>query len=261
MLGRTNATIGGDGRLNFSVKTYTDINSMMADTPTDNTIGIATTEYVDYVMSPYQPAGSRGLLWIDTASETSRTGFVHLKPFPKKEIYVDVFRCLLYSDSWSLVGAGIYQNGAWVMFKRVIYDTGATYEPFTAGASGSTKVTLGTQYISCSPQGAFGIITNNKFDLTNYTNICAEVWTETGSSQTKGIVGYVDDTDKAKTNQYPSASAQVFTGRASHDLTGSKAWVEIRYDCSAIVGLFYPKVAIYRYNTVHNSRIRKLWLE
>lgn len=176
------STISGGLELNFNIKRYSSEEELLADTPSENTIGIISDiEITGYQFSAIEPEDMvDGMVWIKT-DNSSYIAFdivdgVTVYPISAKQ-YV----------SGALVDktAKIYRNGEWVIWwNGELYDRGDQFESATGGwkyvdddgYKGRTR--FNSANISINNKSSYEtdtIYTNNMMDLTDFSKITAVV--------------------------------------------------------------------------------------
>ena len=137
----------GGGSLNFSVKTYTTEEALLADTPRENTVGVVTNTAVPkWSFSASEPsAPEEGEIWFSLGTE-SDAAFNALK---KNILSVYPKRCRQYlSGAWTNVSAYIYKSGVWVQFSKTatyLYYEGDECADLTGGWTAKTGGGSGTK--------------------------------------------------------------------------------------------------------------------
>lgn len=155
-----------------------DHNTIWLNTPN------AITSYALTATEPTNPV--EGMAWITIGASgavkmVSPVGgdWITVYPIAAKQ-YV--------SGAWVDVTAKSYQNGEWVdWWNGELYDSGNQYEAITGGwvgtqtLSGATtsggKLTVYDDHLHFDnvSYGSFGIVTNNKIDMTNFSYIYVEL--------------------------------------------------------------------------------------
>ena len=212
---------GGGSNLNFSVKTYATEETLLADAPKENTIGVVTDTAVPkwgfYAAAPGAPA--EGEIFFTVATESAGS-FNALK---KNALTVYPTLCQQYiSATWARKTAYIYKDGVWVQFSSdwdgTLYDSGDEYEYITGGwasqkfytnVSGTGTMSKDATCITLTAQNKSSIsaYTVNKIDLTDYSTLYVRIISlnKTGSwrfqariidglspSDYDSYIGYVD---------------------------------------------------------------------
>lgn len=175
---------GSGGSLNFSVKTYTTEEALLAAAPRENTVGVVTNTAVPkWGFSASEPsAPEEGEIWFSLGTE-SDAAFNALK---KNILSVYPKRCRQYlSGAWTNVSAYIYKSGVWVQFSKewdgTLYANGNQYTAITGGWVGGhcdDRYQTGTQTLTYNSDGTvswknvnngtWGMITANTIDLSEY---------------------------------------------------------------------------------------------
>lgn len=194
LYGNSGASVGTAGGINFSVKKYATVDTLLTATPQENTIGIvSSTAISNYYFCVGQPglayedvdmmsnvtlangyisAGvNDGAVWIKTMSDS----VVSFNAIKKNMLEVYPTAVSQYvSGAWETCVAYIYQSGAWKQFwNGELFENGNLYSDHTGG----WPVTMGVQQ-STDPYlyynaGAQNLIfgTAKKIDVTNFSSL------------------------------------------------------------------------------------------
>ena len=175
---------GGSGGLNFKVVAYVSEESLLADTPKENTIGVITTvKITDWVFAAQEPdEPNEGTIWI----ETGQSSDVEFNALKKNSILVYPVSIKQYiSGVWETKSAQSYQNAAWhSWWSGELYVLGNEFEDITGGwgidgYSYSSGVQLGSkketflQVTGGTKMTMFG--TRNIINTSAYSKLYADV--------------------------------------------------------------------------------------
>lgn len=225
---------GGGAGLNYKVVGGTT----QPTSPSENTIWINTSAKITgHVFDVNQPAGSEGLVWIQTGTSSS----VPFNALKKNTIQVYPIGAKQYiSGAWVDVTAKTYQNGAWVDWAVFLFKNGNRYESLTGGwgTGYKTNAAFGAVNASFGSEIGFSIsreagklnycqiaATKNKINLTNANKLRFKFTSVGGNS------GYVR-AGIARSLDFTSSSAIVSY------LTVNSAG-DVYIDTSGITGEFY----------------------
>ena len=163
---------GGGANLNFKIVGGTT----QPANPKENTIWINTdVEITSYVFSATQPAGSEGMVWIRTA--TNSAGSFNALKKNDITVYPDYVKQFV-SGSWVDKTTKINKSGTWVEVTstKTIYDSdlGGALEPISVVATEKyATASVGANgivfsYSSTGNDAQSVVITDGAHDLTNY---------------------------------------------------------------------------------------------
>lgn len=232
----------------------------------ENTIWINTSEDISsWVLSPVEPEGAEGLVWILTGS-VSEVAFNALK---KNGIMVYPLEVKQYvSGAWVTRTAKSYIGGAWVDWwipgtllangtdgtditggwKSSAYSAGSGYEAvvasFSIGADG-LSVALNDQ--SYEYRSTF-VGTKNKVDLSGYTTLeveCSEAKATVGRTGAVIVSLYSDEGYSTAKTATILSTENVFTGKVNLDVSGltGKYYIGLflwKWDASCVVSVKMP---------------------
>jgi hypothetical protein len=166
--------------LNFDIKSYSIEDELLADKPSENTIGIITNiEINGYCFSENLPKGiAEGKVWITTG----KFGNSEFYLLDNETIVVHPLSAKQYvNGAWVDVEAKSYQNGEWVDWVQFLFKDGNQYAAATGGWGSQTeansKVTFDNTINVLFTGATCGAVvyTNHKIDVTNLNKICARI--------------------------------------------------------------------------------------
>lgn len=232
---------GGGGGLNFKVKAYTELPA----SGSENEIAVITTTPISgYVMQGEQPAGTDGLVWIETSGVSETPIWVDKKHTVR--IYPVVAR--QYVDgAWISVPAECYQNGEWSSFFKFLYKNGDLCESVSGGwvleatyNDGSFKDT----YIDTTGANNYGnniARTTLKVDVTGYRSLMANLTCANPSGKLSGRIGLNVDTSFDR--NVATIVQQTF------EAPSEETTQDITCDISSVDGEYY----VYVFSNFNNS--------
>ena len=243
---------GGSAGLNFKIAYYANAESLLADAPKENTIGVVTETAVPkwgfYAAMPETPA--EGELCFQIGTESSYA-FNALK---KNALTVYPVACKQYiSGAWVNTIAHIYKSGAWVQFSSLdlyIFKSGyGELIPLTKTKQQNSAVTSTNDSIVCQYWGEgyhrIEIKTSTRVDVSNFSelNVEANITGVKGSSDTDAHIGRFGLYDVSN-----YASVMYFTA--------DKALKTYKLDISEITGEYFIEISDSVNGTIYN-----IWLE
>lgn len=162
-------------RLNFKVVQYRTAPAE-TDTAAENTIAVVTdTPIFSWVMSAEQPDGVEGMVWIQTAVESTVQFYVDKKQLV--EVHPIATKQFI-GDTWVQRDAEIYQGGGWNTLSTALlyyYNNGVSVIDWTINSSASSWITFGETSIVNTRIGGDGTYlffhSTNPINVTDLTSV------------------------------------------------------------------------------------------
>lgn len=169
---------GGGTNLNFDIKKYSTEEELLADTPSENTIGIITDTAINgYRFSATEPTDMKpGEVWIMTG-DSSEVNFNIIN-----NVYIYPISIYQYINGDLVTKtAKTYLNSQWIDWIRYLYKNSVYNEVFDKYifVAGVGSITEKADHVlltrSAETNSQIGWWTFNKIDLSKYKKIHAEV--------------------------------------------------------------------------------------
>lgn len=239
----------------FNVKNYETSAQLLADTPTNNTIGVVANSIGTIYFQNNNPSTGNTLdvndIWIRSGSQ-SQTSMQYARrgSFIIYPVGISMWDGSAWAETYSMV----YQNNTWRTMNFQVYTDGTENYTFVSGGGGTVTKTATYIDMHCPADNKHAMIcTTSKIDMTSFSKLCMEYSIENGHSVTHTYVGITTNSSDVSDSD-PTIVFETNQGTSDHRVE--------KFDISSAAGLYAVKARItasasYDYRVY----IHKIWLE